>query len=122
MELFQRMINSPYLDINGSIKNMTQAEIEQAIRDTIMEAYKSEYVGSLEITRINPIGLSVRLGIMNDLKPMYISAELDDVQFLKYFKKELYDRNLDMVEFFKGVKSYPDDCIQQIDTRCGCHE
>ena len=79
MELFQRMINSPYLDINGSIKNMTQAEIEQAIRDTIMEAYKSEYVGSLEITRINPIGLSVRLGIMNDLKPMYISAELDDV-------------------------------------------
>lgn len=101
---------------------MTLAEIEQAIHDIIMEAYNAKYVGSLEIKRIKPIGLSVRLGILNDLKPMYISAELDDVQFLKYFKKELYDRNLDMVEFFRGVKNYPDDCLQQIDTRCGCHE
>ena len=101
---------------------MTLAEIKQVILDTITEAYNVKYVGSLEIKRIEPKGLSVRLGIMNDLKPMYISAELDDVQFLKYFKRELYDRNLDMVEFFKGVKNYPDDCIQQIDTRCGCHE
>ena len=101
---------------------MTLAEIKQAIHAIITEAYNVRYVGSLEIKRIEPKGLSVRLGIMNDLKPMYISAELDDVQFLKYFKRELYDRNLDMVEFFKGVKNYPDDCIQQIDTRCGCHE
>lgn len=101
---------------------MTLAEIKQAILDIFMEVYEVKYVGTLEIKRIEPVGLIVRLGIMNDWKPMYISAELDDVQFLKYFKKELYDRNLDMVEFFKGVKSYPDDCIQQIDTRCGCHE
>lgn len=101
---------------------MTLAEIELRIRDIFTEVYNVEYVGSLEVKRITPVGLIVRLGIMNDLKPMYISAELDDVQFLKYFKKELYDRNLDMVEFFKGVKTYPDDCIQQIDTRCGCHE
>lgn len=101
---------------------MTLAEIKQAILDIFMEVYNVKYVGTLEIKRIEPVGLIVRLGIMNDWKPMYISAELDDVQFLKYFKKELYDRNLDMVEFFKGVKSYPDDCIQQIDTRCGCHE
>ena len=100
---------------------MTLAEIKQAILDIFMEVYNVKYVGSLEIERIQPKGLKVRLGIMNDLKSMYISAELDDVQFLKYFEKELYDRNLDMVEFFKGVKSYPDDCIQ-IDTRCGCHE
>ena len=101
---------------------MTLAEIRQSILNTFTEVYNVKYVGSLEVERIEPIGLTVRLGIMNDLKPMYISAELDDVQFLKYFKKELYDRNLDMVEFFKGVKNYPDDCIQQIDTRCGCHE
>lgn len=101
---------------------MTLAEIKQAILDIFMEVYNVKYVGTLEIKRIEPVGLIIRLGIMNDWKPMYISAELDDVQFLKYFKKELYDRNLDMVEFFKGVKSYPDDCIQQIDTRCGCHE
>lgn len=101
---------------------MTLAEIKQAVLDIFMEVYNVKYVGTLEIKRIEPVGLIIRLGIMNDWKPMYISAELDDVQFLKYFKKELYDRNLDMVEFFKGVKSYPDDCIQQIDTRCGCHE
>ena len=101
---------------------MTLAEIKQAILDIFMEVYEVKYVGTLEIKRIEPIGLIVRLGIMNDWKPMYISAELDDVQFLEYFKRELYDRNLDMVEFFKGVKNYPDDCIQQIDTRCGCHE
>ena len=101
---------------------MTLAEIKQAILDIITEVYDAQYVGSLEVKRIEPIGLTVRMGIMNSYKPIYISAELDDVTFLKYFKKELYDRNLDMVEFFKGVKSYPDDCIQQIDTRCGCHE
>lgn len=100
---------------------MTLAEIKQAILDIIMEVYDAQYVGLLEVKRIDPVGLTVRLGIMNNLKPMYISAELDDVTFLKYFKKELYDRNLDMVEFFKGGWSYQDDCNQQIDTRCGCH-
>lgn len=101
---------------------MTLAEIEQAILCCFTEVYNVDYVGTLRVRRINPKGLEVRLGIMNDNKPMYISAELDDVQFLKYFKKELYDRNLDMVEFFKGVKSYKDDCLQKFDDRCGCHE
>lgn len=101
---------------------MTQAEIEQAILNCFTEVYDVKYIGTLKVERLEPIGLKVRLGIMNDYKPMYISAELDDVQFLKYFKKELYDRNLDMVEFFKGVKNYPDDCIQQFDARCGCHK
>ena len=100
---------------------MTQAEIEQAILNCFTEVYNVKFIGTLKVERLEPIGLKVRLGIMNDYKPMYISAELDDKQFLKYFKQELYDRNLDMVEFFKGVKSYPDDCIQQFDTRCGCH-
>lgn len=101
---------------------MTLAEIEQAILCCFTEVYNVEYIGTLKVERLEPIGLKVRLGIMNDYKPMYISAELDDKQFLKYFKQELYDRNLDMVEFFKGVKNYPDDCIQQFDTRCGCHK
>ena len=101
---------------------MTLAEIEQAILDCFTEVYDVKYIGTLKVKRLEPIGLEVRLGIMNDYKPMYISAELDDVQFLKYFKRELYDRNLDMVEFFKGVKNYPDDCLQKLDDRCGCHE
>lgn len=100
---------------------MTQAEIEQAILDCFMEVYKVKYIGTLKVKRLKPIGLEVRLGIMNDYKPMYISAELDDKKFLKFFKKELYDRNLDMVEFFKGVKNYPDDCVE-FDDRCGCHK
>jgi len=58
---------------------MTLAEIKQAILDIFMEVYEVKYVGTLEIKRIEPIGLIVRLGIMNDWKPMYISAELDDV-------------------------------------------
>jgi len=90
---------------------MTLAEIEQAILDCFTEVYDVKYIGTLKVKRLEPIGLEVRLGIMNDYKPMYISAELDDVQFLKYFKRELYDRNLDMVEFFKGVKNYKDDCL-----------
>jgi len=90
---------------------MTLAEIERVIRCYFTEVYNVEYVGSLKIERINPIGLKVRLGIMNDYKPMYISAELSDEKFLKFFKKELYDRNLDFVEFFKGVKGYADDCL-----------
>ena len=92
---------------------MTLAEIEQAILCCFTEVYKVDYVGTLKVKRIDPVGLEVRLGIMNDNKPMYISAELDDIQFLKYFKKELYDRNLDMVEFFKGVKNYPEEKLMK---------
>lgn len=99
---------------------MTLEEIKESILDIFTEVYNVKYIGTLKVERLNPIGLSVRLGIMNDYKPMYISAELDDISFLKYFKRELYDRNLDMVEFFKGVVNYPDECV--IDSRCSCHE
>ena len=54
----------------------TVTELEQVIRDCITDVYNKQYVGTLEIKRINPIGLQVRLGMNNYDKPINITAEL----------------------------------------------
>lgn len=100
---------------------MTELEIEQAILNYFTEVYDVKYVGTIKIKKMKPKGISVRLGIPNDYKPMFISADLEDQQFLNFFKKELRNRHMELVDFFKGIKTYPDDCIQNLDTRCGCH-
>lgn len=100
---------------------MTTVELEQAIRDCIMDVYNKQYVGSLEIKRLNPVGLQVRLGMNNYDKPIYITAELEDKAFLKFFKEELRTRHFNTSWWFSGYKTYPDECTH-VDSRCGCHD
>ena len=62
-------------DIDGNLK--------QKILELIERIYCKKYIGTLEVKHIKPIGVTVRFGLNNDEKPIYISAELDDISFLK---------------------------------------
>lgn len=100
-------------DIDGNLK--------QKILELIERIYCKKYIGTLEVKHIKPIGVTVRFGLNNDEKPIYISAELDDISFLKYIEKELHSRHFDIVKYFLGYKEYPYNCHS--DRRCiKCHD
>lgn len=101
---------------------MTIDEIKCAILQMIEDIYKKRYIGKLAIKRLEPQGLMVILGMNNMEKPITISAQLDDVSFLKFFRKELHDRGLNTVLYFEGVKSYPDNCNNTRTRSCKCNE
>ena len=83
-------------------------DIEQAILEIFKEEYNKEYVGTIEVTTLDPIGYNVRLGLGNTDKPMFISAELDKDSFLKYFREEVRNRNLDTIKWFTGYQQNND--------------
>lgn len=89
---------------------MTIEEIKCNILRIIEQVYNKKYIGKLDIIRLDPIGLQVKFGMNNVDKPLVISAELDDESFLKFLKEELRVRGLNTVQYFLGVKSYPDNC------------
>ncbi len=89
---------------------MTIEEIKCTTLQMIEQVYQKKYIGKLEVSRLNPIGLQVKFGMNNVDKPIVISAQLDDQSFLKFLKDELRTRGLNTVEYFIGVKSYPDTC------------
>ena len=64
----------------------------------------------------------VRLGMNNVERPITISAQLNDVDFLRFFRKEIHDRGLNTVIYFEGVKSYPDNCNNTRTRSCKCNE
>lgn len=89
---------------------MTIEEIKESILCIIEQVYQKKYVGKLYVTRLDPIGLQVKFGMNNVDKPIVISAELSDVDFLKFLREELRSRGLNTIKYFLGVKSYPDNC------------
>ena len=89
---------------------MTLKEIEQAILDIIREVYKVEYVGIINVDDIISddivIGYTLSLSLHSVEQPLRISFHGSDIDFLKYIKQELRDRNLDTVDYYTGYKIY----------------
>lgn len=99
---------------------MTLEEIKQAILCTIEQQYKKMYLGSLIILKLEPIGYQVKFGLNNIDKPLVISAELPDTQFIKFMEKEIHDRRMDFVQYFEGYQTYPNSCCE-FDSSCACN-
>lgn len=78
---------------------MTTTELEQVIRSCIRDIYKKEYIGKIEIIKLNPKGYSVKLGMSNPYQPLVIYAELQDKEFIQFFIKELKSRHLNTIFF-----------------------
>lgn len=97
---------------------MTIEELKDSILQLIEQIYQKKYIGKLWITRLDPIGLQVKLGMNNVDKPIVISAQLEDQDFLNFFKEELRSRGLNTIKYFLGVKSYPD---QNNNNFCRCN-
>lgn len=84
--------------------------LEKQILDIIEKRYKRKYTGGITVTKLlNGYKLVLDLG-NPDKRLIQISADLDSEEdFLKYIEQELISRQLERVQFFKGIVTYPED-------------
>lgn len=84
--------------------------LEEQILNIIEKRYKCKYVGGLKVTQLET-GYKLVLYLGNpDKKVIQISADYESEEdFLKFIEKELVSRQLDRVQFFKGIVKYPED-------------
>lgn len=85
---------------------MTTGELEQAIRDYIMDIYHKEYVGKIKIEKLKPVGYYIELNMNVDYHPIIIYAELNDNAFLKFLKEDLKARRFNLVSYGQLKKEY----------------
>ena len=92
--------------------------LEKQILDIIEKRYKRKYVGGITVTKLLS-GYKLVLDLGNpDKRVIQISADLESEEdFLKFIEQELISRQLEKVQFFRGIVNYPEDeerltCIQ----------
>lgn len=100
---------------------MTITELEQVIRDYILDIYKKEYKGNIYIKKLNPVGYSIQLELSMRNKPIIIYAELEDKPFLKFLKQELKDKRFNLIYYGKLDLVNKYDC-NPINRPCSCHD
>ena len=82
--------------------------MEKAILNIIEKRYKRKYTGSIKVTKLGNgwAGYKAVLDLGNpDRRLIQISADLEAEDFLKFVEQELISRQLQRVQFFKGVKT-----------------
>ena len=84
--------------------------LEKQILDIIEKRYKRKYTGGIKVTKLIS-GFKLILDLGNpDKRVIQISADLESEEdFLKYIERELISRQLERVQFFRGVVNYPED-------------
>ena len=90
--------------------------LEKQILDIIEKRYKRKYTGGIKVTKLIS-GYKLVLDLGNpDKRIIQISADYESEEdFLKYIEQELISRQLERVQYFRGVVNYPED-----DKRCTC--
>ena len=99
--------------------------LEKQILDIIEKRYRRKYVGGITVTKLES-GYKMVLNLGNpDKKVIQISADIESEEdFLKFIEQELISRQLEKVEFFKGIIKYPEDeerntCQENRPSNCG---
>ena len=84
--------------------------LEKSILNIIEQRYKRKYVGGIKVTRLKS-GYKLILDLGNpDKRVIQIAADIDsEDNFLKYIEQELISRQLEKVQFFRGIVNYPED-------------
>lgn len=100
---------------------MTTTELEQVIRDYILDISKKQYIGKITIQKLNPVGYCIHLYMNTPEKPIVIYAELDDQRFLKFLRKELVDRRFNLVHYGELQLNYQYEC-SPINKSCSCND
>ena len=94
-------------------------EMEEAIVKMIECKYKCKYTGHVKVTKLGQggTGYKVKLDFDNLDEPVIqISADLNAEDFLKFIEQELISRQLIRVQWFKGIKKYPEDEERRVDS------
>lgn len=73
-------------------------DIEHQILELIQEVYGEKYIGKLKVEAL-PLGYCVTLGMADTQMPITIYAELNDQDFINYFRKELKTMGLNKVMY-----------------------
>lgn len=94
--------------------------IKQEILTYIQKCYKKKYIGELNISCIKPYGYKVVFGLNVPERPLTIMAQLNKSDFINFIQKEIRDRNMDLVKYFKGIQNIPEQC--QVNTSCLCQK
>lgn len=100
---------------------MTIEELEQVTREYILDIYDKEYIGKIQIQKLDPVGYSIHLGMNTPLAPLVICGMLDDEAFLKFLKEEIRAKNFHLVSYGELTAKYPYDCEPR-NTSCNCHD
>lgn len=84
--------------------------LEQQILDIIENRYQRKYVGGIKVTKLLS-GYKLVLDLGNpDKRVIQISADCESEEdFIKFIEQELISRQLQRVQFFKGIINYPED-------------
>lgn len=96
-------------------------DLERVIRDYILDIFHKQYIGKLHIDKLDPIGYCIKLGMDTPAQPITIYAELEDVDFLKFLRKELKNRLFHLSYYGKLQLVYPADC-KPINSKCSCND
>ena len=91
--------------------------LEKHILDIIEKRYKRKYTGGIKVTKLLS-GYKLILDLGNpDKRMIQISVDVESEEdFLKYIEQELISRQLERVQFFRGIVNYPED--EQRGTYC----
>jgi len=84
--------------------------LERQILDIIEKRYKRRYVGGIKVTQLVS-GYKLVLDLGNpDKRVIQLSCDCNSEEdFLKYIEQELISRQLERVQFFRGIRIYPED-------------
>ena len=84
--------------------------LEKQILDIIEKRYKRKYVGGITVKKLLS-GFKLILDLGNpDKRIIQIAGDYESEEdFLKYVERELISRQLEKVQFFRGVVNYPED-------------
>ncbi len=84
--------------------------LEKSILDIIEKRYQRKYTGGIKVTKLLS-GYKLILDLGNpDKRVIQIAADIDSEEdFLKFIEQELISRQLERVQFFRGVVNYPED-------------
>lgn len=100
---------------------MTISDLKQVTLDIISEIYHKNYIGILDVQKLDPIGYCIKLGMNTPYQPITIYAELNDADFLKFLRQEIKDRRFNLVRFCTANLTHPYEC-NPINKACSCHD
>ena len=94
-------------------------ELELKILDFIEKRYNRKYNGGLKVTKlgVGPTGYKLILYLeMKIARPYTDICRFKCRRFLKFIEQELISRQLMRVQWFKGIKKYPEDEERRVDS------
>ena len=84
---------------------MRRLDLEKKIHDLIRTEYNAEYIGRLEVYKVNT-SYQLIIGIPSYMAPTTISADCEtDQEFLNFVLSELKLRNYMRLEIYKVVRT-----------------